>query len=119
MPRLYANNAATVTAADVASGDTSIPVNDASSFPTLGAGDSYLATLVQVDGNGNETAWEIVNVTGRERQHPDGHPRAGGHQRPELGGGDGDRAAQYGGDHGRHASDSGWIAHQNGGRRPL
>lgn len=64
--QLFTNNwSAVLTAPAAASAASlSVPLADAAKLTGLGAGDHYLLTLAEVDGNGLETAWEIVKVTG-------------------------------------------------------
>lgn len=64
MAQLFRNNAVTTLAAQLNAGATSMTLTDAASFPDPGA-DFYLATLVSVNGSGQETAWEIVRVTAK------------------------------------------------------
>ena len=61
----FSNNAATVTITSVSDSSTSITVSDGSVFPSLASGEYFLATLIGLDENGNEYAWEIVQVTAR------------------------------------------------------
>lgn len=63
--QLFINNwSAVLTAPAAASAASlSVPLADAAKLAGLGNGDYYLLTLVVVDGNGVETAWEIVKVT--------------------------------------------------------
>lgn len=64
--QLFINNwSAVLTAPATASAvSLSVPLADAAKLIGLGTGDHYLLTLAEVDGNGLETAWEIVKVTG-------------------------------------------------------
>lgn len=64
--QLFINNWATMLTAPAgaSAGTFSVPLADAEKLTGLGAGDHYLLTLAEVDGNGLETAWEIVKVTG-------------------------------------------------------
>ena len=64
MAQLFRNNAVTTLSAQLNAGATSMALTDAASFPDPGA-DFYLATLVNVNGSGQETAWEIVRVTAK------------------------------------------------------
>lgn len=63
--QLFINNwSAVLTAPATASAvSLSVPLADAAKLTGLGAGDHYLLTLVDLDGNGAETAWEVVKVT--------------------------------------------------------
>lgn len=63
MAQLFTNNAATTLAQPLAAGATTLVVTSSTTFPVLGAGDFFLATLIGHDANGNEAAWEIVRVT--------------------------------------------------------
>ena len=62
MAQLFTNNAATTLAQPLVPGATSLAVTSSATFPVLGAGDFFLATLIGHDANGNEAAWEIVRV---------------------------------------------------------
>ena len=64
MPQLFANNAASTLAAAITAADTSLTLaaGTGSKFPSLAAGDFFLLTLTQA---GQETSWEIVEVTAR------------------------------------------------------
>lgn len=62
MAQLFTNNAATTLAQPLVAGSTSMTVSSSITFPVLGAGDFFLATLIGHDANGNEAAWEIVKV---------------------------------------------------------
>lgn len=65
MQRFINNWSAVLTAPATASAvSLSVPLADAAKLVGLGAGDHYLLTLAELDGNGLETAWEIVKVTG-------------------------------------------------------
>lgn len=63
--QLFINNwSAVLTAPATASAvSLSVPLADAAKLVGLGTGDYYLLTLAEVDGDGSETAWEIVKVT--------------------------------------------------------
>ncbi len=63
--QLFINNWATMLTAPAgaSAGTFSVPLADAAKLTGLGAGDHYLLTLAEVDGNGLETAWETVKVT--------------------------------------------------------
>lgn len=65
MTQLFANNIATTLNGAILAGDTSITVSDGSAMPSPTGGDYFLLTLIGLDGNGNENAWEIVKVTAR------------------------------------------------------
>lgn len=67
MAQLFKNNAFSAlagSATDVATTLTLTP-STGSRFPSPTGGDFFLATLVGLDGNGSESSWEIVKVTGR------------------------------------------------------
>lgn len=65
MAQLFANNARGILNAAITTGATSIVLTagNGALFPSPGASDWFLATLVGFDTNGNENAWEIVKVT--------------------------------------------------------
>lgn len=65
MAQVFANNASSTLSAQLLIGATSMSLSDASRFPTPASGDYYLATLVGLNSNGQEDAWEIVRVTGK------------------------------------------------------
>ena len=65
MAQLFANNATTVTVGTTASGATSISVANGAAFPSPAGGDYFIATLIGLDVNGNESSWEIVKCTAR------------------------------------------------------
>lgn len=65
MTQLFKNNAASVLASAASISDEVLYVADGDSFPNPGAGDYFLLTLVRLDTNSNEDAWEIVKVTAR------------------------------------------------------
>lgn len=67
MTQLFANNAYGSLGATLASGATSLTLatGQGARFPSPTGGDFFLLTLVGLDSNGNENAWEIVKVTGR------------------------------------------------------
>lgn len=60
MGRVYADNATSSLRVAVGPSDTIIEVGDGGAFPTLSAGQHFMATLTQADA---ETSWEIVKVT--------------------------------------------------------
>jgi hypothetical protein len=64
--RLYANNATTTLAADIAFGATSLTVatGDGAKFPTIAGGDWFLVTIYKLTGS-VESLWEVVKVTAR------------------------------------------------------
>lgn len=65
MAQLFANNVASVTVGSITANATTLKVAQGNSFPSPAGGDYFLATLVGLDNNGNENAWEIVKVTAR------------------------------------------------------
>ena len=62
MGAVFANNAATTLAYPLSAGDGAVSVTSSAAFPVLTGDDYFLATLIGLDGNNNETAWEIVKV---------------------------------------------------------
>lgn len=64
MGQIFANNASGVLGAQLSNVATSLTLLDASAFPSPGS-DFYLCTLVALNNNGQESAWEIVKVTGK------------------------------------------------------
>lgn len=67
MPQIFKNNAYGSLAADISAISTviSLGTGQGARFPSPAGGDYFLATLILLDSNGNETAWEIVKVTSR------------------------------------------------------
>lgn len=67
MTQLFANNAYGSLGATLSNIATSLTLatGQGARFPSPTGGDYFLLTLVGLDGNGNENAWEIVKVTGR------------------------------------------------------
>lgn len=65
MPQLFTNNASTVLNGAINNTTTTIVVANGAVFPAPTDGDYFLATLIGLDGSGNENAWEIVRVTAR------------------------------------------------------
>ena len=67
MAQLFANNAFGSLGATLSAVSTTLTLATGQGvrFPTPTGGDHFLLTLVGIDGNGNENAWEIVKVTGR------------------------------------------------------
>lgn len=65
MAQIFANNVASVTVGGLAADATTLKVAQGNLFPSPAGGDYFLATLVGLDSNGNENAWEIVKVTAR------------------------------------------------------
>lgn len=66
MAQKFSNNARSSLSGSIVSGDLFLSVlsGDGTLFPSLGAGDFFLLTLVGYDAQGKENAWEIVKVTG-------------------------------------------------------
>lgn len=67
MAQLFTNNATSLLASSFSAVATSLVVTTGhgARFPNPTGGDYFLLTLIGVDGNGNENAWEIVKVTAR------------------------------------------------------
>ncbi len=65
MAQLLSNNISGVLATTLSSGATSMTLVDGSTFPAPSGGDYFLATLIGLNSNGQENAWEIVQVTAR------------------------------------------------------
>lgn len=65
MAQLLKNNVSGVLASGIGSGATAITLVDGSNFPSPTGGDYFLATLIGLNGNGQESSWEIVKVTAR------------------------------------------------------
>lgn len=65
--QVFKNNAYGVLAAELSSIATSLTLlaGHGARFPAPTGGDHFLATLVLLDGNGNESGWEIVKCTAR------------------------------------------------------
>lgn len=63
--QLFANNAYSVLSDGIDGVTTIIEVSSGASFPNPTGGDHFLATLIGLDVNLNETSWEIVKVTAR------------------------------------------------------
>ena len=66
MAQLFANNASTTLASNIASGDTTLIVSAGAGalFPSPTGGYYFLITMVGVT-SGVETSWEIIKVTAR------------------------------------------------------
>lgn len=64
MPQLFKNNVSGVLASQLLAAGTSMALVDATNFPSPGS-DHYLVTLIGLNGNGQESSWEIVKVTGK------------------------------------------------------
>lgn len=67
MAQLFANNAYGSLGSSLSNVATSLTLatGNGARFPSPSGGDYFLATLVGLDGNGAENAWEIVKVTAR------------------------------------------------------
>lgn len=67
MTQLFANNAYGSLGATLSNSATSLTLatGQGARFPSPTGGDHFLVTLIGIDSNGNENAWEIVRVTGR------------------------------------------------------
>lgn len=67
MAILFANNAYGTLAGSISAAATTIDLStgQGARFPSPTSPDYFLATLIGIDGNGNENSWEIVKVTGR------------------------------------------------------
>jgi hypothetical protein len=65
MTQLFANNVSTTLNGAISTVATVLTVANGSGMPAPTGGDFFLLTLVGLDGNGNESAWEIVKVTAR------------------------------------------------------
>lgn len=65
MAQLLKNNASGVLSVGINTTATSITLVDGSGFPSPTGGDYCLATLIGLNANGVENAWEIVSITGR------------------------------------------------------
>ena len=67
MTQVFKNNAYASLAAELSAAGTlaTLATGQGSRFPAPTGGDHFLATLILLDGNGAETAWEIVKCTVR------------------------------------------------------
>ena len=67
MTQVFKNNAYGSLAAELSAVATvaTLATGNGASFPAPTGGDHFLATLILLDGNGVETAWEIVKCTAR------------------------------------------------------
>lgn len=65
MAQVFSNNASGIlsSTAGVSSTSMSLVTGDGANFPSLGPSDYFLATLIGLDNEGREAAWEIVKVT--------------------------------------------------------
>lgn len=67
MTQVFKNNAYSSLAAELSAAGTlaSLATGQGARFPAPTGGDHFLATLILLDGNGAESAWEIVKCTNR------------------------------------------------------
>ena len=67
MTQVFKNNAYASLAAELSTAGTlaTLAAGQGARFPSPAGGDFFLATLILLDGNGAETAWEIVKCTAR------------------------------------------------------
>ena len=67
MTQVFKNNAYSSLAAELSATGTlaNLATGQGARFPAPTGGDHFLATLILLDGNGAETAWEIVKCTAR------------------------------------------------------
>lgn len=67
MTQVFKNNAYASLAAELSASGTlaTLAAGQGARFPAPTGGDFFLATLILLDGNGAETAWEIVKCTAR------------------------------------------------------
>ena len=65
MPQMFSNNGATKLAADINTIVTSITVLNGAVFPVPSGGEYFFITVPAVNGNGQESAWEIMKCTAR------------------------------------------------------
>ena len=67
MTQVFKNNAFASLAAELSAAGTlaNLATGQGARFPSPTGGDHFLATLILLDGNGAETAWEIVKCTAR------------------------------------------------------
>lgn len=67
MTQLFKNNAFASLAAELSAAGTlaTLATGQGARFPAPSGGNHFLATLILLDGNGAETAWEIVKCTTR------------------------------------------------------
>lgn len=61
----FTNNAGSILTSGINNTDTSITLADASGFPTPAGGRYFYATLIGLNSNGQENAWEIVKYTAK------------------------------------------------------
>lgn len=67
MTQVFKNNAFASLAAELSAAGTlaTLATGQGARFPAPSGGDHFLATLILLDGNGAETAWEVVKCTAR------------------------------------------------------
>lgn len=67
MTQVFKNNAFASLAAELSAAGTlaTLAAGQGARFPAPSGGDHFLATLILLDGNGAETAWEVVKCTAR------------------------------------------------------
>ena len=67
MTQVFKNNAFASLAAELSAAGTlaTLATGQGARFPSPTGGDHFLATLILLDGNGAETAWEVVKCTAR------------------------------------------------------
>ena len=67
MTQVFKNNAFASLAAKLSAAGTlaTLATGQGARFPAPSGGDHFLATLILLDGNGAETAWEVVKCTSR------------------------------------------------------
>lgn len=67
MTQVFKNNAFASLAAELSAAGTlaTLATGQGARFPAPNGGDHFLATLILLDGNGAETAWEVVKCTAR------------------------------------------------------
>jgi len=67
MTQLFENNASSFLNGGISPATTGVMVSPGTGdkFPALSNGDYFTATLVGIDGNGKENAWEILKVIAR------------------------------------------------------
>lgn len=67
MTQVFKNNAFASLAAELSAAGTlaTLAAGQGARFPAPSGGNHFLATLILLDGNGAETAWEVVKCTAR------------------------------------------------------
>ncbi len=68
MTQVFKNNAFASLAAELSAAGTlaTLATGQGARFPAPSGGNHFLATLILLDGNGAETAWEVVKCTSRD-----------------------------------------------------